>query len=136
MPHKFNVGGISSNSTSSLDDNVRSEKEYNWDGLIGLITATEYVKASTNNSCKSVSGTNCNNWLHFMNQNGEYNNIWTLTATNNKARTYYIKGSSGDLVASYVKTGAAVHPVFYLKPNLKFTQATGEKNNPYRIQSN
>lgn len=141
VSHKFNIGSVSSSSTE-LNEAIQSEKATTWEGKIGLLNVTDYVNASANSECTSVNkytiDANCygnskyNNWL-YMNQN-----MWTITPdSQNHENQYYVKVSeNGKLSSMGVKGTAYVYPVFYLKPNLKFTEATGDKNNPYRIKSN
>ena len=53
VTHLFNVG-VTKISETSLSNTITQEQTYKWKGKVGLMTPSDYVKASTNSACTSV----------------------------------------------------------------------------------
>ena len=141
--HTWNVGSVNGNETN-LQISVNEEKKYTWSGKIGLMGATDYVKASTNSACSSVSSyfsektcyenSDIHNWIY---KDIGVDWIWTITPTvYDPFGVWCVDGSnnSGSLITSDDGGIAAitngVAPVFFLKSNITLS-GTGTLNNPY-----
>ena len=152
--HSFSVGGINyTNGYSGGDKGIKKEKQeeqnYMWKGKIALLNVTEFVEASSNSGCTSVYSNyyyaidlngnyikdNLSNGWPCANDNWSHNNVqWFLTAlSSGKSSTWYVGGTAGYLSATEsVNTKKPIHPVFYLKQDIKLT-GEGSEENPYRI---
>ncbi len=131
----FNVGVVSYDSKYSLKDNIEQSKSARWKGKIGLIDATEYVRASTNSVCDSVydfqSNSSCynnaQNYLHIS----DY--FWTLSPSSNSSCTVINVQSGGDFRANRASNTLNVRPVVYLSSDVKITGGNGSSSNPYSL---
>ena len=137
--HMFNVGLITSDETSLLNT-VTQEQTYKWNGKIGLITASDYVKASTNLSCTSVyayqSDSNCysnsetHNWMYTELLSEAY--AWTITPVHNYNNTAVTIVSRLGISYNSARNDRGISPVFFLSSNVNL-KGRGTINNPYKI---
>lgn len=144
--HTFNVGGTSGES-ETIEKHIEDEKRVTWQGKVGLITATDYLKASTNPSCTSIYvskkvGTICkeNNYLAL---NIDYRIITPLHgsyADDNYYSWYISKEESvgdadGSGTGGYGDTSIKLDilPVVYLS-NTVTLKGKGTKTEMYEIK--
>ena len=97
---------------------------------IGLMYATDYINANSNNS---------NNWLYIKNgwNESSYIEEWTMTRYGQTNSSYYAWRIDGNGALSKgwdVTNSRAVRPVFYLRPGVNLT-GEGTKDHPYIITS-
>ena len=133
VSHNFNAGGVSNN--EDLASQINSEKTYQWNGKIGLISLSEYIRANSNQtSCGTISLTNSNystckttNWMYISESYW-----WTLSPYANYADAGWIVDNHGRL--SSLNSGSSYHirPVFYLSSSVTLT-GSGTKINPFKI---
>lgn len=139
VSHDFNIGMITSfnNDLSTIISNENSEK---WNGKVGLITVSEYLKSNTNTSrCSTIELNNDNNtcynttWMHTI------SNYWTITSDNlsgyvyKKNINYDIVGFKVDYNGSIMDANYA-KPVLYLSSDIKITGGDGSQSNPFTIE--
>ncbi len=114
-----------------------------WDGKIGLINASDYGYASTDEDCRNnlragvtytnntydYSGSKCknNNWLQKTSW------YWSLTGSSQTSTIIYAIEASGLVNNSLASNSGGIYPTLYLLPNTKITSGTGEKSNPYKM---
>ena len=138
--HIFNVGLVQSDETSLLNT-VAQEQTYKWQGKVGLMNASDYVKASTNSACTSVSANMSNsscynnsqvhNWIYKIVGSGLP--AWTSSPfSQSVAATNFIVTSG--ILNCY---GAAeflyyVFPIFYLSSNITLI-GEGTSSSPYVV---
>ena len=75
VSHMFNVGLVKYNETS-LANTLTEESYYKWNGKVGLMNVSDYVKASTNSACISVyayakasacyNDSSTHNWIYSL----------------------------------------------------------------------
>jgi hypothetical protein len=125
--HWFNVG--STNSSSDLSTTINKEKAYKWQGNIGLLNVSDYIRASNNASCTSeISAINSpypckdNNYLFIS-------NVWWIIDKDSLAIL-----SNGSFSSYSASNSIAVRPVLYLKSSIKL-KGNGTAGNPYNIVS-
>lgn len=134
--HYFNVGPIYI-LEDTLSDNINYEKRYKWQGKIGLMSAIDFIKASSSDTCaggKFYSSTDCleNNYLYNL---GELTRTITPSIASSNAydvitvHNYIHNRALGPDGARNKRT---IAPTFYLSKDIKL-QGTGEKNNPFTI---
>jgi hypothetical protein len=132
--HWFNVG--STNSSSDLSTTINQEKAYKWQGNIGLLNASDYVRASNNASCTDVYAANSspypckdNNYLFIS---GTY--WWTISPYSGTSLSVRYVSSNGNLSYSYAYNSAGVRPVLHLKSDINLV-GKGTESDPYTIVS-
>ena len=136
---KWKLGGVSTSTLSlqnfyemELSNNVYGSNSKSWDGKVGLIYASDYGYASTNEECKKIlNNEDCknDNWL-FKNSN---TNIWTITHNSNRSDANMMitpKGSVGYTLTKYVND---VYPTLYLLSNVKIIDGSGTSVDPYKL---
>lgn len=113
-----------------------------WDGKIGLINASDYGYASTDEDCRNnlragvtytnstwdYSGSKCknNNWLQ------KTITYWSLSNSSSYNLSYAIE-ATGLANNSLSSNSLGVYPTLYLLPNAVKKSGTGEKNDPYKM---
>ena len=135
VAHNFYVGTPGNShdeETIALDS--QQEKSYVWNGNVGLIQATDYLKASTNSTCTSLkaaynSRSNCGttNWL----KSG--NTYWTISpyVYTGRADVWIVFGD-GNLYVNSANGSSGVRPAVYLTSNISL-KGEGSSGTPYYI---
>ncbi len=140
--HTWHVGSVNGNETN-LQISVNEEKKYTWSGKIGLMGATDYVKASTNSACSSVSSyllektcyenSDIHNWIY---KDIGVDWIWTITPTvYDTFGVWLVVSNDGGRLGISDDGGVAagangVAPVFFLNSNITLS-GTGTSSDPY-----
>ena len=133
----YKVGVLYNNNTSMSQD-MEQVNAAKWKGKVGLIDATEYVRASTNSSCTGVyaysyssscyNNSSSHNWVYL-------NDIWwTLSPYSLSGSTlvWYVT-SSGAFNSYTAYSSYGVRPVLTLKSNIQITGGTGTSSSPYTL---
>ncbi len=145
--HNFNIGNVihmPKADNDSIAKNIEDEKAYQWEGKVGLINVTDYLRATINNECKSASYDNstndaCTSYLvEDLDVNQHY---WTMngysgeTSASSNAVWYVSHFSSGFRLRNIVANSASryVRPVVYLKADIQFIDGKGTESDPYII---
>ena len=138
VAHNFNIGTPGTTSdTESIATDAQQEASYVWNGKVGLIQATDYMKASTDSACTSLSAAYnspypCGNG-NYLNTGITY---WTISPSVNFFRsTVWFVYSSGGMSDGIVSTGSYdVRPAVYLSSSIKL-DGDGSVGNEYHIVS-
>ena len=121
--------------TEEIVVDVEQEKRYVWNGKIGLIQATDYMKASTNTlSCISLK-TASNSPYQCGIDNYLKSSVWYWTIspfTNDYNSSVWAVTSGGDLHEYYAYNTRGVRPSFYLSSNVNL-RGNGSLDSPYEI---
>ncbi len=142
VTHLFNVGVTKYNETN-LSNTITQEKAYKWKGKVGLMTVSDYVKASTNSACTSVSTyystSSCynnsatHNWIFAGPVAKSWS--WTSSPSSGSIDSYvFFVGSAGNLYSSLARDSYRVAPVLYLSSDITLT-GEGTSSSPYTIVS-
>ena len=142
VSHNFSIGAVTYYN-NDLADQINDENGTTWNGEVGLITASEYLRANTNTAqCETLSLNNSNsetclttNWMYnsvpsggfmwIISPNAGYSsNVFTVSGRSGNAG--YVYGSS----ASYSSGG--VVPVLYLSSDITLS-GMGTSGDPYVI---
>ena len=138
--HMFNVGVVNSNETNFLST-LDEESSYKWKGNIGLVNASDYVKANTNiELCKTIyqntsaaenySTCKMTNWLFKSSY------FWTITSSSDSsASPMFLVSNVGSLGTNGAYDINGINPVFYLSSNITLT-GEGTSSNPYTLSGN
>ena len=141
ITHAWNVGPITANN-DNIKTQMEDEKTIQWNGKIGLITASEYIKANSNtNQCGTISLNNNNtntcintNWIYSIVPETGY--MWTITPNiNNNNQVFSINKTPGSLNYNLASNNqnAYVAPALYLSDSTVITGGTGTREDPYLI---
>ena len=143
--HVWNVGGTDVYK-SSIKEHLENEKAKTWEGKVGLITVTDYLKSSQNEKCTSAKASKdstfpCND--SYLLKNTTYRIITpghgTFYEDCESCYGWYVHkyGSLGDNEVDPVGYGDVtikldIFPVVYLTSNITL-KGKGEKTSPYEI---
>ena len=144
--HQFNVGVLMGydDASETLAANISQEKANTWNGKVGLIEATDFIKSSTNGKCTNIyNGSYQNNTYPCKNNNYLYKSDyhwWTLSPYSDETSHFvWNVVSDGYLNHSYARdaynTSAdinGVRPVLHLKSDITLS-GEGTQSNPYTI---
>ena len=139
VAHDFNVGPISDTQTS-LAESVKEESAYKWNGKVGLIGVTDYVKASTNSACDSVPeylSSACMGNPNYLSSDLQYflitpDSFMESYVGSISNRNIFVQSSNNILSNHTSGYGSLVYPTFYIKPNITLSGA-GLKSDTYVI---
>ena len=139
--HNFGVGAINSNNNDLLTQ-IENENSVLWEGNIGLISVSDYLRANTNTiECESFMLNNSNNdvckttnWIYNIVLS---NNIpWTITPVKGSSILVFSISSIG-ISTSHVYnilSASQVIPVLYLSSDIKIVSGTGTEADAYQIE--
>ena len=114
----YKAGVLKYQSGQATSTDISQVSATKWKGKVGLIDATEYVRASTNSSCTGAyaywNNSSCysgggNNWLYISDL------YWTMSPYSDVSITH------------------GVRPVVTLSPNVKITGGDGSSTNAYQL---
>ena len=139
VAHNFNIGTPGSSSdTESIATDAEQEASYVWNGKVGLIQATDYMKASTDSACTSLSAARNS---PYPCGNGNYlkpsvvGSYWTISPLVNSGRVLvWDFTSSGQLTNYQAYSTYSVRPAVYLSSSIKL-DGDGSVGNEYHIVS-
>ncbi len=130
------VSGPAGDTKTNLSETIKEESAYKWKGKIALMSAIDYVKATTNSACTSVSAyrnPSCYNNSSSYNYLYSTNYAWTLSS---HGGVHFVFGLSsyGMFYGLDAHQGDAVIPAFYLSSETTLN-GEGTEINPYTISN-
>ena len=137
--HEFSIGLVTNNN-DNLSNQIQSENSTKWDGDIGLITVSEYLRVNSNTSdCSTLSSNNVYNDISGSCKNTNWmtksniSNWWTISLDNISSSYGYAINNRGGIVINFfgASSSFAVRPVLYLSSEVKITGGNGSQSNPY-----
>ncbi len=129
----YKVGVLKYESGQTISADISQVNAAKWKGKVGLIDATEYVRASTYSSCTDVDAgydrTNCknNNWMYLI----DY--WWTMSPYSGSGSYCVWIVRSDDFYYGYARSLGGVRPVVTLSPEVKITGGDGSSTNAYQL---
>ena len=138
--HNFKTGIFKKEENVTLEETIKDESTRSWQGKIGLINPTDFVRASTNNACTSpylagLSPFPCkaNNYL-FVPDYDWYTINPRIFGNGYYTYGVYAIGHDGAVGSSKASlTTLGIRPVLFLKANLQL-EGTGTSSDPYKIK--
>ena len=144
VDHNFSIGPVTYDN-NNLVGQITEENGTTWKGKIGLITASEYLRANTNIiKCNSLTNNNANkeiclttNWIYNIVPSNNF--LWFISSiVGDSGNVFQLCSSSSysGAVDNYMTGTAssfAVNPALYLTYNITL-QGEGTLDNPYQIQ--
>lgn len=132
VSHDYNVGGIEGQDPD-LNSTIEDEKAYKWNGKVGLISASDYIRANSNISTCGSDSLQYNNYSTCTTTNWIHNNDywWTLSPKDTVYNGIYVSVNNRMYSEpSYAARG--VRPSLFLNSNITLS-GDGTKDNPYII---
>ena len=128
--------------TYSLCIGKRGKKETNNTGevecadkldnqMIGLLTASDYVNASTDVNCTTTTSKSCQNYNYLKVKDSNY---WLMTTSNeNTAIVYYIN-NEGYIAESNASSLSMIRPTIMLNNNVMIKGGKGTESDPFILK--
>ncbi len=133
------VNGKICNGGTYCTDTV--DRTTTWDGYLTLVYPSDYGyavgkdfrKICLTKKLSTFNNDNCaqDNWLY-----DKLNAQWTLTPESNSSsagKIFAINSNKGNVDTSFSNSPKNIHPVGYLKSNIKIIDGNGKIDNPYTI---
>ena len=142
VPHTWSIGAVTSDN-SDLADQINDENGTQSQlASVGMITASEYLRANTNTGrCGNMSINNSNfstckttDWMLNIVPSSSY--LWTISPNASSSRSVFTVAGSNSLagsLASFLSINSdGVSPAVYLSSDITLT-GDGSSSNPYVI---
>ena len=140
VSHIFNVG-VTKNNETNLSNTITQEATYKWKGKVGLMNPSDYVKASTNSACDSVSSYDVNsscydysethNWVFVGPVARGYS--WTIAPYYGVSHVFVVANAGCFSPYGPAVGGYNAAPVLYLSSNISFSGG-GTSDSPYTVE--
>ncbi|MCI9585950.1 MAG: hypothetical protein HFH45_04900, partial [Bacilli bacterium] len=132
--HQFSVGPVGYNN-ANLAMQIQSENETTWNGKMGLMTVSEFLRSNTNKD--QCGNFNLNNTNYSTCKTTNYivpssDTLWTISPFNQLSTTVFFVLNNGS-IDPYGSTNGVL-PVLYLKSEITL-DGEGTSSNPYRVVS-
>ena len=144
VSHTWNIGGVTYNNTDLsgqiADENGTQSQSTN----VGMIIASEYLRANTNKEqCGNMNTNNTNkatclttNWMYNIVPSGGY--LWAISPLDSSSNySFFVSGFTnfaGEVNYSLVINSPGVSPVLHLTPSITLTGDRTE-GNPFQIMA-
>lgn len=113
------------------NDGSIEKSNYLENQYIGLLPVYDFINASVDSNCNSVSTVSCSNYnylTHF-----EYS-WWTLTADASNTFKVYKVSSDGVVESNKAASNGYARPVIYLAKDALYSKGTGTSEDPFIIK--
>ena len=144
VSHTWSIGGVTYNNTDLsgqiADENGTQSQSTN----VGMITASEYLRANTNTEqCGNMNTNNTNkatclttNWMQSIVPSDNF--LWTISPLDSSSNySFFVSGFTnfaGEVNYSLVINSPGVYPVLHLTPSITLT-GDGTEGNPFQIMA-
>lgn len=137
--HSFDIGPVKYLSGQLLAEDINQAHAYTWKGKVGLMTAIDYVKASTNSACTGVyayvSNSTCYNNSSSHNYLYKSSWQWTISPRSNSYSYSVWYASAASLGSNGATSVVGVRPVLYLSSDTQLTGNGTSASDAYTIAS-
>ena len=116
--------------TSSAFDNVEECSEHLNNQRLGLLTISDYVYASIDPNCKTITSKSCQNY-NYLAIKSEW---WLATADSADTVSVYQVNRSGAVKSTSAGSYATVRPVIYLNNKVLYKSGNGSLEKPYKVR--
>ena len=117
-------------STSDVNDNSLECSETLKNQKMGLLSLSDYIYASRDPNCKSVSTKACRNYNYLALKKS----WWLATADSEDSYSVYSVSRNGYIKKESASNYALVRPVIYLNSNVLYDSGNGTAEKPYKIR--
>ena len=143
VSHTWSIGGVTYNNTDLAGQIVDENGTQSQATSIGMITASEYLRANTNTEqCENMSINNTNrttclttNWMYNIVPSRDY--LWTISPNaSNSNLVFKVSGNTSNAgrLNNNANNSNGVYPTLYLTFNITLT-GDGSSSNPYIIMN-
>ncbi len=132
--HDFSIGGVTYNN-NDLQGQITSENSYKWNGSIGLISLSDYIKVNSDMETCGTYSTNNSSYTTCRNTNWMYisgTNWWTLSPNAGNSNDVFRVSNDGSVRSYNAQRSYGVRPAVFLSSSLRFS-GSGSQSDPYRI---
>ena len=99
--------------------------------MIGLLTASDYMNASTDANCTATTSKSCQNYNYLKVKDSNY---WLMTTSNeNTAIVYYIN-NEGYIAESNASSLSMIRPTIMLNNNVMIKGGKGTESDPFILK--
>ena len=135
---RFYIGSVDNAENQTLQTDINQEKDYFWNGKVGLMNTSDYVNASSNSACDGVYNYINTNSCYSDSASHNYLTIgqpeWTLNSVFTSNSKIWAISSSGRLEDSEnAQEAKAVRPVLYINLDRASIEGQGTQNSPFNI---
>ena len=141
VSHTWSIGGVTYNNTDLAGQINDENGTQSQNASVGMITASEYLRANTNTEqCENMSINNTNrttclttNWMYNIVPSGGY--LWTISPSASDGFSVFRVNGTTSLAGSLFDDNGndrGVSPVLYLTSDITLT-GDGSSGNPYVI---
>ena len=143
VSHTWSIGGVTYNNTDLAGQIVDENGTQSQNASVGMITASEYLRANTNTEqCENMSINNTNrttclttNWMQSIVPSDNF--LWTISPYASLSNLVFkVSGTTstaGSLLSRSATHSSGVSPVLYLTSDITLT-GEGTEDNPYVIK--
>ena len=132
--HDYGIGTVEWDNTD-LAAQTAGENSYKWNGNIGLISVSDYIKANSNKETCGTLSKNSSSYYTCKNTNWMYiggTNWWTLSPYTGYSYLVWNANLGGYLSYDGARYSRGVRPAVYLTSSLTLS-GSGTKNEPFII---
>ena len=138
VSHNFSIGAVTWDN-NDLADQIADENGTTWNGNVGLITVSEYLRANTNTEQCGTYSLNDDNYLTCKTTDWMYSAVpsdgymWTISPLASISNSVFTVNSGGSVGSNYASNASrGVVPVLYLSSDITLS-GMGEPGDPYVI---
>ena len=131
----YNIGAVTKEN-NDLSLQINNENNTTWYGKIALITASEFIRTSSNkNQCGTMKLYNTNHdhickYTTWLKEDG----LWTITPNiGNSTDIYYVHSFIAGVKTFSSSSKGTVYPTVFLSSEVQITGGTGTQNDPFRL---
>jgi len=135
--HSWGIGAVT-NGNTDLAAQIQSENSTTWSGNIGLMSASDFLRANTNTeqcgnfSLNNSNSSTCTTTNYIVPTSGA---LWTISPDASNTRNVFIVYFIGIVLDNIANGGGiVVCPTLYLTSNIHL-DGEGTESNPYTIVS-
>ena len=136
VSYEWGVGAVEMDNVD-LATQIEGENSYQWNGQVGLISHSDYLRANSDMLNCGTDKTNYENYETCRNLDWLYipdENWWLLSPLSGSAYSVFHVLSDGSVDRDYARFGYGVRPAVYLNSNLTMT-GSGTSSDPFTIVS-
>ncbi len=128
---KFNLCiGKRSNKDTSLDNSTECSDVLE-NQIIGLLTVSDYMRASLDSNCKVATDKTCQNYNYLKVTSGDW---WLVTGNSDNNYQAYAVQSSGYISSFNASSSKKVRPVIVLNNNVMIKSGDGSLDKPFKLK--
>lgn len=126
----YNVCVAKRASTEVGSDNTIECSEVLKEQKVGLLTASDYIRASIDPNCTSTESRSCQNY-NYLASGYDW---WLATAVKGSTSEVYSVNENGKIESGVASGYASIRPVIYLSDKVAYKSGKGTAEKPYKIK--